>query len=193
MSRIHAESVMPEWVLCPCPYCGKSVLGFHNCSSLGGKVGFHYLQLDDKSSQFWGLLGYFFLFLLGGIFLYIGISHFNEGEFGALFGVLGLGFLIFGAIESYKRLRDIREGVVAVLEGPISRRWKESHEDGYSYNIEVLGQEQNVEEGLWNMLMEGDTVRTEQLPRSKVLLRVERIPRGSNGRTEKPLITYPDL
>ena len=181
MSRIHAQSVLHERVLCP--YCGQSVLWFHDCPSLGGKVGFRYIQSDEKLSQIRRLQGLLFAYqLVAGASLLFGVLSWRPG--GVIFVGIGLLILIRGAIGYLRRAQEVRDGLVAIVEGPISRLWEDSDpEGGDDYNIEVLGQTHEIDNEVWNTLKEGDTVRIHQLPRSNELLRIERIARGSKGRS----------
>ena len=202
MSRIHAQSVLRERVLCP--YCGKSVLGFHFCPAHGPKVGFRYMQLNEKRSLLWGAFGIFLFGIVGWVLLLslgvFGFPESNGGEgdkliHGLLFGGIGLILFLGTTIATWKRLQDIRRSLVVIEEGPIFKIREEwSQEEGRVYvaGIQVGGQEYPFTD-LWSGIKEGDTVRIHQLHRSKELLRVERIARGSKGRREKPLFNYPEL
>ena len=154
-------------------------------------MGFRYLQRDEERSLSWRFLRVFLGYLLaGGLFFVLGMiilfySDLENWGFGALlwpviFGGIGLLILIWRVNAYRQRLQEMRESLVAILEGPISSHWKHSYGgevETTDYIIEVLGQTHTIKEALWKTLKAGDTVRIAQLPRSRELVHIERVTR----------------
>ena len=159
-------------------------------------MAFRYLQWDEKLSPLWMpfwtsvVVG-----LFGGVLIYFGIQRLFWRESGewvvwlVFLAILGFGLLILivAIIEFYETLLEVRKGLVAILQGPISRHWIDSDpEFGKTHNIQVLRQEHTIEEELWNTLKEGDAVCIEQLPRSGELLHIQPIASASENNTVGP-------